>query len=230
MASSETQNLNETQGEELQAPCSKCSGKTYHKVLLSVDENGKESDDEWEVHWNNHFQIIECQGCKTISFRKTSSNSEDWDPYDGSYNIYENLYPSRIEGRKRIDDGVNFLSSKVRQIYEETHQALNSGSPILAGIGLRALVETVCKEEEAGGNNLSQQIDGLVAKNILAPASAKVLHSIRTLGNQAAHEVRPHNDRQLGLAMDVVEHLLADVYILPKRVEAEFGKEDSKQS
>jgi hypothetical protein len=115
------------------------------------------------------------------------------------------------------------LPTNVQRIYGETLQALNSKSPILAGIGLRALVETICKEEEAAGKNLLENIDDLVRKQILTPAGAKILHNIRTLGNVAAHEVRPHNDKQLGLAMDVVEHLLADVYILPKRVAAEFG-------
>lgn len=64
-----------------------------------------------------------------------------------------------------------------------------------------------------------------MAKNILTPAGAAILHRIRALGNDAAHEVRPHNDKQLGVAMDVIEHLLKDVYILPKQVEAEFGEE-----
>jgi hypothetical protein len=225
MTSYESEKLNATQGQEVKVPCSECSGKTCHKILLSFDKSGK--DDAWEYYWDDHFQIIQCQGCKTISFRQTSANSEDFDPMDEEYPVYENLYPSRIEGRKGINDGIFYLPSKVRRIYEETRQALNSRSPILVGIGLRALVETVCKEEEAEGSNLFNQIDGLVAKNILTPAGAKILHSIRTLGNEAAHEVKPHNDKQLSLAMDVVEHLLADVYILPKRVEAEFGDEES---
>jgi hypothetical protein len=50
------------------------------------------------------------------------------------------------------------------------------------------------------------------------PQSARV----GALGSAAAHEVKPHSDKQLGLAMDIVEHLLRDVYILPKQVEAEF--------
>jgi hypothetical protein len=35
--------------------------------------------------------------------------------------------------------------------------------------------------------------------------------------------VKPHSEKQLGLAMDVVEHVLNDVYIIPEKVEAEFG-------
>ncbi|WP_305800612.1 hypothetical protein, partial [Thiolapillus sp.] len=38
---------------------------------------------------------------------------------------------------------------------------------------------------------------------------------LRTLGNEAAHEVKPHNNATLTLALDVIDHLLKGVYILP---------------
>jgi hypothetical protein len=112
----------------------------------------------------------------------------------------------------------------VRGIYKETIQALSNNSPVLAGIGLRALIETICKEKNAEGRNLFLKIDDLVAKQILTPTGSTILHKIRTLGNDAAHEVKPHSEKQLGLAMDVVEHILNDVYIIPSKVESEFGE------
>jgi hypothetical protein len=228
VATKVTEKINETQGEEEKLPCAKCDGKTYHKVLLSFDQTG---EDEHEVgyifYWHMHYQIIQCQGCKTISFRQWSSNSEDFEQGDdGGYvpSIDEELYPSRVEGRKGLNEDVLYLPSKVKRIYIETLQALNSRSPILAGIGLRALVETVCQEKNAEGVNLMRKIDDLTARGVLTPAGAGILHKIRTLGNAAAHEVKPHSEMQLGIALDVIEHLLIDVYILPRRV-AEVFKE-----
>ncbi|ENB4343872.1 DUF4145 domain-containing protein [Vibrio parahaemolyticus] len=101
---------------------------------------------------------------------------------------------------------------------------MNNESAVLAGIGLRALVETICKDNNAQGRSLYKQIDALVEQSVLTPSGAKILHKIRTLGNDAAHEVKPHNSKQLGLAMDVVEHVLREVYIIPKQVQAEFGE------
>ena len=113
---------------------------------------------------------------------------------------------------------------KIQRIYEETLLALNNGSPVLTGIGMRALVETVCNEKAAAGPDLFNQINDLEVKNIPTPTGAKILHQIRSLGNKAAHEVEPHSDKQLAIAMDVIEHLLTDVYILPKQVEDEFDE------
>lgn len=225
MASTEKQEINKSQGLELKLSCTECTGKTSHTVVVSVDKSGEESDGDWSLMWDANYQIIQCNGCKTLSFRTVSSNSEDYyqvSETEWEHDEYENLYPSRAKGRKTLEDEIFYIPTKIQRIYKETIQALNANSPILAGVGLRALIETVCKENNAEGKNLLLKIDNLVTQNILTPAGSTILHRIRTLGNDAAHEVKPHSEKQLGLAMDVVEHLLTDVYILPKKVEAEF--------
>ena len=227
MAISEKVTLNKSQHSEIDLPCTKCLGKTTHKVLTSVDLLGEESDGDWSIQWSDDYQIVECCGCKSISFRVVSSNSEDMyqvSETDYDYKKLELLYPSRIEARKTLEDQVHFLPNKVRGIYKETITALNNNSPILAGVGLRALIETICIEKEASGYNLNKKIENLVVKGILTPSGSTILHKIRALGNKAAHEVKPHSEKQLGLALDVVEHILNDVYILPKKVKAEFGE------
>ena len=217
--------LNKTQGEEYMLPCSKCSGKTTHKVMASVDVRGDDEDGGHSFSWRVDHQIVQCLGCKTISFRKASSNSEDYYPIshdEYESDVHQELYPSRIEGRKGIGDEIHYLPSNVRRIYEETLLALTNQALVLAGIGLRALLEAICKEKNAIGSDLLKRIDSLVTSSILTPMSATILHKIRTLGNAAAHEVKPHSENQLGLAMDIIEHLLNDVYILPKQAESEF--------
>ena len=209
------------QHEEAEVACLKCSGKTFHKALVSVDESGNHGD----IDWHNAHQIVQCLGCKTLSYRIVSSNSEEYyyDEDGEQHHIEgEKLYPPRLEGRRGLGDESVYLPNEVKQIYDETATALSVHAPILAGIGLRALLEQVCKEKSAEGGDLFKKIDSLVEKRVLTPASAAILHKIRTLGNAAAHEVKPHTDRQLSLAMDIVEHLLKDVYILPKQADAEF--------
>lgn len=226
VASTKNVELNKSQNVELELPCIKCSGKTTHKVLVSVDVRGEETDGDWSLQWCDDYQIVECGGCKSKSFRNVSSNSEDYyqiSETEWEHDELELLYPSRIEGRKTLESEEHYLPIKVRGIYKETLGALNNNSPVLAGIGLRALIETICKEKNAEGSNLYKKIDDLVVKQILTPAGSSILHKIRTLGNDAAHEVKPHSEKQLGLAMDVVEHVLNDIYIISTKVESEFG-------
>lgn len=223
MASTSKEELNKSVGAEILVPCIKCSGKTAHDVVASVDRSGYA--EEVDISWDEKHQIIRCKGCKTLSFRGMPSNSEGYyqiGEYEWEHDINEKLYPSRIEGMKDLGHDVVYLPSDLRRVYAETNQALNNDSPVLAGIGLRALVETVCKEKSSLGKDLYEKINDLTAKHVLTPSGAEILHKVRTPGNKAAHEVKPHTPRQLSFAMSIVDHMLKDVCILPKLVENEF--------
>ena len=112
--SKEKEHINKTQGEEFKAQCAECSSKTYHNVLLSLDKTEEEHDENFDFYWDAHYQIIRCQGCKTISFRQTNSNSDDFEPI-----THETLYPPRLEGGKGINNDIYYLPTKVRRIYKE---------------------------------------------------------------------------------------------------------------
>jgi len=223
MRSSEKEDLNKSAGSAVTIACTKCAGKTAHEVVMSIDQSG--DVDNGAIQWDRKYQIVRCKGCSEVSFRIETSTSEDYIQVaedEWIYDISEKLYPSRVEGIKRIGSDEVYLPYDLRKIYDETIHTLTNDCPILAGIGLRALVETVCKDQEAAGANLYEQINSLEEKRILTPAGARTLHQVRTLGNTAAHEVKPHTLKQLSLAMGVVEHMLKDIYILPKLVQDEF--------
>lgn len=205
-------------GARIVIPCPRCATFTHHALLHTVERS--EGDEDQNVWWHDHYQILECHGCKTVSFRHLHTDSEmdivcDRDGNAG-HDVTEELYPHRAVGRRRLPE-VLYLPTDVRRIYIETHQALVNDSPVLAGIGIRAIVETVCTELDAHGRDLEKRIDNLVTKQLLTPGDATVLHKLRVLGNKAAHEVKPHSSEQLSLAMDVVEHLLQGAYVFPEK-------------
>ena len=154
-------------------------------------------------------------------------NSEDMgyvkgeDGWEPEYLTREELYPNPEETRVSLSDD-HLLPENLYRIYSETLGALNSGSPVLTGIGIRAIIETVCKDKKATGRDLYDRINDLVGQGVLTTEGAEILHKLRVLGNAAAHEVKPHSSTQLGLAFDVVEHLLQGVYILPHHAKQEF--------
>ncbi len=215
--------INKTAGTVIDVQCGECNRSTKHLVLASVNIDGEDWFGENSVQYWSEYQVIMCQGCEITGFRSSSQNSEDWDFIDHEtvvHNTTVNLYPSR-NGRSSLKDAY-LLPGNVQRIYEETIKAINNSQPVLVGIGLRAIVETVCKDKSSPGSYLAQRIDGLVSQGVLSPDGAKILHKIRTLGNDAAHEVKPHDEDQLGVALDVCDHLLRDVYILPQHAARAF--------
>lgn len=200
-----------------QVPCPRCNRDTNHKVLTSVVASDSSPDND--IHVSTYFETVQCLGCNEISFRKNWHSSEDYETSDdGQYSTaidHPEYYPPRLSGRQLLKDHY-LLPERVLPIYQETHAALCNASRILAGIGIRAIVEAVCSEKNATGNNLERRIDNLVTQNVLSPPEAELLHRTRLLGNEAAHEVMPLGGRQLAEAMDVAEHLLNTVYLIPQ--------------
>jgi len=126
------------------------------------------------------------------------------------------VYPRRILRREMEE--IHLLPTAVRAIYSETRSSLANKENILGGMGIRALVESVAKDRGATGNTLSQKIASLVRIGLLTQVKGDFLHILRDMGNESAHEGKGHSEAELLAALDIVEHLLNDVYILPAKV------------
>lgn len=205
--------------------CKECSRETLHTIIASYKETGSdECGFGQSVGWTSQNQIIQCLGCESVTFREVSSCSEDcYHDYEENETIYPETikyYPARTTGLKAIN--TYLLPTKLQSIYEETRLAIENEQNVLAGIGVRALIETVCKDQSATGKNLFEQINSLKEKSILTNDGADALHKLRSLGNDAAHEVKAHTKDQLLLALQIVDHMLDGTYIIPQNISQVF--------
>ena len=192
--------------------CASCEKVTNHAILAKHDTTGDYYDGE--IQWWRSYQIIQCLGCEAISFRDTSTCTEDYDPQTGKLVETEHLYPDRTEGREPMQGHEKF-PVRTRRIYLETLKALNSQSPILAAIGLRALIESICLEQKTKAKTLAKGIDELADIGLLSKKQAEFLHNHRFMGNQAAHEIVAPKPEHLVAAIDIAETLLKTIHVLP---------------
>lgn len=209
----------ELEGSEMKIQCGDCERSTVHVVLRSIEYETEYTDRMHQMTSWDDFQIIECRGCQSTSFRQNHRDTEDIDIDDdtGDPTLSDNikLFPDRSVGRNQIEHATH-LPKSVLRIYMETLNALRGSLPILVAIGIRALVEAMCTDRQASGRNLEKKLDDLVQQGLVSAEGAEILHGLRLMGNQAAHEVTPHTLPDLNTAFDVIEHALQGVYILPK--------------
>lgn len=200
-------------------PCANCGRETRHKVFAKTKTHWEYANGMIDV-WTEH-QIVQCQGCLKVSFCETSACSEDVD-IDESGEQYlpttRKFFPSRTTGRPTMSD-MYLLPPDVCQVYEEAHGALCSELPIMAGFGVRAIVEAVCKDKEVPGANLKERIDALAKFGFITSSGGEILHHLRFMGNAAAHDMKAHAPPEMNAAFDVLEYLLHGVYVLPKLAE-----------
>ncbi len=199
----------------IQIVCPDCNRTTKHVVAANVERNlGEEGREQSDENWwaTEQLQVVRCAGCDTHSFRRYYTNAilaEYDDPI-------EELWPPRKAAERGPMINVDHLPPLLARIYRETVAALNGPQPILAAVGIRAIVEAVCKHKRAKGHNLKQRIDSLVARGVLTRAQVNVLHKTRFLGNQAAHEAKPATAAVLDVAMQIAENMLTNVYLLKR--------------
>jgi len=200
--------------------CASCDRSTAHRVLTCVRlyDSVLEADIQiWET-----YLTLQCQGCLTVSFCRQSQNTEDttYNTQSGQEELVTTtkLYPCRIAGRPEME-GLWEAPFGVVMIYRETHAALASDQPILAGIGIRAIVEAICTENAASGANLEARIDDLATQGWITRDGAAILHALRFMGNSAAHATKAHTQEELHTAFEVVEYLIGGVYVLKSKAE-----------
>lgn len=214
---------NSVKDQVVKVICEVCKILQKHVVMTSLEE----AINEEGFGSLTSYQIIKCQNCDGLSFRRdyTDSDCHYYDEETGEVEEYhkEDIYPNRTAGRFKVK-GEYHLPLTVRAAYSELVLALNGGQKILAGLGIRVLIEIICKDKNASGKNLYGKIDDLVTKGVLTPIDARILHQLRALGNESAHEAKPSSNEQLNLAMDVVEHLLLGAYIHPILASSAFKK------
>ena len=189
--------------------CHQCGKQTNHNVLAEE----KVCSDEYDPYdWGANHYFARCAGCDAFTYA-----IEEWyaDECTGEIDSTWKTYPRGATERKPMDDK-HELPAKVQLIYNEIIGSMNAQLPVLSGIGLRALIESICRDQKIDGSNLKELIDGLATKGVLSKAQADILHTHRFLGNAAAHEITSADPRELVAALAIAENILRTIYVLPE--------------
>ncbi|CAK8723630.1 DUF4145 domain-containing protein [Candidatus Electronema halotolerans] len=192
--------------------CHQCGKHTNHNVLIQENVSSPDPDDSksGETHY-----FARCAGCEAFNYAIEEWYDNNRDTDTGEWYPILTTYPQGSSELKPIDD-VYELPFKVRLIYKEIISSMNAQLPVLSGIGLRALIESICRDQGIDGHNLEQLINGLATNGVLSKAQADILHTHRFLGNAAAHEITSAKPRELVAALEIAENILRTIYILPE--------------
>jgi hypothetical protein len=205
----------------IKSGCTSCHKKTNHKILFLVLERPPK---EAEYQAEAKYIVVQCCGCDNISFRYEFHDYEnifqiDIDEWDHEKEI--KLYPGFIEGYHGLSH-IHYMPSDIKKIYQETLNAINNNSFVLAGVGLRMIIEAITINKKIDGKSLLQKINNLSKKGLISKNDSDRLHAIRFLGNDAAHEIKEYKVEQILLAFEILEHVLKTLYIFDQQVDSKL--------
>jgi hypothetical protein len=211
-------NLDVADNKIVKVKCPECGGGFKNHVVL-CEHNDEWVDEENRENGATTYQVCKCQGCDAVRFRVDAWDTYNIDPYTGEAESTITVYPEFVANKREpaITESLTDVAPQVDRIYRETVAALNAGTLILAGAGLRAIVEAICQKENSKGGDLQQKIDGLVKQGKLAQRQADLLHEERYLGNFAIHEVEPPSQSEIEDGLVIVEAMLTTLYVVPQR-------------
>lgn len=207
--------------------CHKCKQATNHKDLYKHVEKSDVYDD---FQWSKIHYIAQCSGCDYITFVREYSD-EDYirDTDDGDYEWYSDftVYPEAPKTEEEKNPYVltakQFLNVPdfLVTLYEQVVEVANLDFTLLCAAGLRTIIEAICKEIILGSNpnkrtNLEEKINDLMEERYITQKQADVLHQIRKLGNNAVHKIEIPKRRAIRQAIEVVEHVLTNIYEFEK--------------
>ncbi|MEO0554255.1 MAG: DUF4145 domain-containing protein [Bacteroidota bacterium] len=216
--------------------CATCCRPTNHKVLKEEKVSSADETGWWD---ESKYQIIQCLGCDTISFRKLYNDVSYQSGFDEDMTTQE-LFPKRGPHSRPIKSYRN-LPVEIKKVYQETIDAYNNELPLLASVGIRAVLEAICVEKKVEGGTyvnkngkaikskkLDGKIYGLLEKGLLTPNNAELLHELRFLGNAAIHELTTPGLSKISLALDIIELVIENIYIARRKAHQLRSSRESK--
>jgi hypothetical protein len=208
--------------------CNSCKARTLHRILanynskliLDFDDTDTGEEKTYKLQTDTWHQIIECSGCLAVSFREVTVTPKLHEQF-GYYisgtigKVITKYYPERSPDYLVPKNYIG-LPISIQVIYKEVVESYNHELSVLCAAGLRALVETICKELNISGNNLKEKIQNLSKSKVLGETTANSLDMHRFLGNYAMHLGERPDKEELRTAIQLSEHALDEIYSMPK--------------
>ena len=212
--------------------CNTCNGFTNHQIMGEPVSHSSEP-----ITWT----LWQCCGCEDIFLLKQILSVYDSLDEEGEENEPEALcerIPPKIEYRlptwvdkinereeSREEPGfLEQVDTSIRQLMTEIYTALNHEAFNLACTGLRTVLDCVFVDKV--GNNLKtratfeQKLQAMVDHGLISSQGKDKLNVVIEVGSASAHRGLTPPPHILKEALDITEHLLQELYIHPRGVEA----------
>jgi hypothetical protein len=214
--------------KKFKAFCNRCNGLTNHivKAEHNIDESAEiDNDGVIESHYLGSFsyQIIECNGCDSITYRSIDFFPDflDMDESTGNWTVsngktFETYFPDRLEN-SMIEKRIVGIPNLLKRAYQEVLQCYNSDLRILCSAGLRAMIEGICNHHQINGPTLKDRIDALGKNGLISTELSKSLQAHRFIGNKALHQLSFAEKNELKDAIELIEITMENLFGVPDR-------------
>ena len=212
-----------------QAHCPRCNGERTCEIHGALDVPWDWSDAYNSVNGQDDHKLARCCGCKEVFYHKSSWDSEDW---DGAYHpitreevitfpVKTLTYPAPEKKSQKPDWvwDVSKIDPQLHSILDETYQAYEAGSFILASVGLRTAFDRATELLKIDpGHTLEAKVQELLDNGFIGETEAMTLSVVADAGNAAAHRAWSPNQQEFQSLLTTLEQFVHRTVVSGKAV------------
>lgn len=191
--------------EAERAWCGRCERQTRHGIVYRT-----EFEDYSQLVMIG-CEILQCRGCESVSLRETSAN--------GSVTHYG---PAKS---RRSDLWARFtafppenLSGDLLALVNEVYAAYDSGLERLTLMGVRSVIELIMIDKVGDHKSFWKNLNEFHQKGHISTIEYDYLRAVIEVGHGVTHKNKLPQPEGAIVAIDIMEHLIATIYIHSKHV------------
>lgn len=216
--------------ERMKANCPTCDGERSCDIHGSLDVRWSQ-DVGHNVVWGNvRHRLLQCRGCESVFYYKSSTDSESWD-FERDHATGEDVvvYPRATEtfplpdkaGRKpEWMLNLHKHDFQLQAILQETYDAFERGNCILASVGLRTALDRATEVLQIDpGLSLVGKVQRLKELGFVGETEATDLAVVTDAGSAAAHRGWRPEPEEFERLLSTLERFLERTIVNRKSVE-----------
>jgi hypothetical protein len=213
----------DTVKKEIKVFCRQCGGNRYHSTV--AEKVDKWSEDDVPISGAETWAVVECCGCRTLTFLHERWFSEDTVETDhGSEAIvHRNIYPPAPARKLPEWSNESFIlldipanDAWVFKLHQDVYAAIGLDSLRLSAIGIRVIVDHIVtwKAGDVGQflDKLKRMCDDM---GLISPSDVKVIYSAFDAGSAAVHRGYGPKLQHVYTMLDIAEALIMQFYVDP---------------
>lgn len=207
--------------EQVKAHCPECGPGRWAEIVAEHKKHVSQGP-VWE---HTKYHVLRCAGCRTVYFQEVFIFSEDYDYDDETgeavYNEKITYWPAPSKRKQpKWLSPIDFDDDVLYSILMETYTALDNDARMLAGTGIRTVID---RASELLGVDPAFTFQEKLAKlhelGKIGRDQQEHLTVLTEAGNASAHRAWMPSLEQLRVLMDIMEGFIYHGLVLPREVE-----------
>jgi hypothetical protein len=214
--------MSNTAKQEIKVFCRQCGGDRYHSTVAKKVDAWSEEDAP--ICGAETWAIVECCGCRTLTFLRERWFSEDTVEADHGPEpiVHRDIYP--LGPARKLPEWSNdpFIlldvpsnDAWIFNLHQDVYAAIGLRSLRLSAMGIRAIVDHIVTWKAGDVGAFLDKLERMRDLGVISSPQVHVIFSAFDAGSAAVHRGYDPELQDIYIMLDIAEALIGQFYVGP---------------